>query len=391
VMKIAKTAVILLMIFLFVSVFRQFSFSEPSAQSPEDQRLNDLNQQIEQYQNDIERLKKQVNTLSNQIAQFNTQIVLTSLEIAKKEEQILILTGRIVQLTDSLDSLFKAFSSRAVETYKMARVGDPIMILISAPDLSKAISRFHYLKRIQEEDRKLYNRLELTQEDYEEEKDEQEELQYELEEQKEALGRQKVAKAYLLQVTRSDERRYQQLLAQVRAEFEAIQAIIAGRGDESEVGHVNEGQRIASIFQGASCSSSGSHIHFIVSQGGNTQPPFDHLRGGVDYENCSGSSCGSGDSDSFNPSGSWIWPINPKIDFRQGYGSTWAIRNDPFVSQIGYNFHNGIDINSASSEVKAVKSGTLYRGSYNVGCQLKYVRVDHDGSDLETFYLHINY
>lgn len=390
-MKIAKLAVISLLIFFLSSLIGVFRFPEIFAQSPEDQRLNELNQQIEQYQNDIERLKKQANTLSNQIAQFNTQIILKNLEIAKIEEQILILTGRIVQLSDSLDSLYEAFSNRAVETYKMARVGDPFMILISASDLSEVISRFHYLKRIQEEDRKLYNHLEQTQDDYEEEKGEQEELQYELEEQKKELDRQKVAKAYLLQVTRSDERRYQQLLAQVRAEFEAIQAIIAGRGDETEAGTVNEGQRIASIIQGASCSSSGSHIHFIVSQGGNTQSPFGHLSGGVDYENCSGSSCGSGDGDPFTPSGSWVWPINPKIELTQGYGSTWAVANT-WVGRI-YSFHNGIDINSPNPEVKAVKSGTLYRGSYVVGggCTLRYVRVDHDDSDLETFYLHINY
>ena len=390
-MKIAKTAVIFLMIFSLTSVFQLSSLSEVGAQSPEDQRLDDINQQIEQYQNEIERLGKQAATLSNQIARFNTQIILRNLEIAKIEEQILILTGRIVQLTDSLDSLYEAFSNRAVETYKMARVGDSFMLLISAPDLSKAISRFHYLKRIQEEDRKLFNRLEEAQDDYEEEKGEQEELQFELEVQKQELDRQKAAKAHILQVTRSDERRYQQLLAQVRAEFEAIQAIIAGRGDESQVGQVNEGQRIASIIQGASCSSSGSHIHFIVSQGGNANNPFSYLRSDIDYENCSGSSCGSGDSDSFNPSGSWIWPINPKIELTQGYGPTWAVRNT-WVGRI-YSSHNGIDINSASSEVKAVKSGTMYRGSYVVGggCTLRYVRVDHDGSDLETFYLHINY
>ena len=46
---------------------------------------------------------------------------------------------------------------------------------------------------------------------------------------------------------------------------------------------------------------------------------------------------------------------------------------------------------SSSSEVKAVKGGTLYRGSYGVGCQLRYVRVAHDDSDLETYYLHVNY
>jgi len=40
-----------------------------------------------------------------------------------------------------------------------------------------------------------------------------------------------------------------------------------------------------------------------------------------------------------------------------------------------------------------VRSGTLFRGSYTGwnGCKLRYVRVDNDDSNLDTFYLHINY
>lgn len=357
----------------------------------EDDRLQQLNIQIEEYQSEIDRLKNQANTLSNQIAQFNAQIRLTTLEIEKIEEQILLLSGRIDLLESSVESLFEAFSSRAVETYKMTRLGDPFILLVSASDLSGVLSRYHYLQKIQVADRNLLVRLQNAQAVYEEEKTTQEELQADLEREKLELDRQKSAKAYLLQATKSDEERYQQLLAQARAEFEAIQAIIAGRGDESEAGTVNEGQRIASIIQGASCNSDGSHVHFIVSQGGTTHNPFSYLRSDIDYENCSGSSCGSGDTDPFEPSGSWIWPVNPKIEFTQGYGSTWAIRNT-WVGRI-YNFHNGIDINGSNSEVKAVKGGTLYQGSYTgyAGCNLRYVRVDHDNSDLETFYLHINY
>jgi murein DD-endopeptidase MepM/ murein hydrolase activator NlpD len=159
---------------------------------------------------------------------------------------------------------------------------------------------------------------------------------------------------------------------------------------ETEAGKVSANSRIASIIQGASCNSSAAHLHFIVSQNGIAQNPFSHLSS-VESENCSGSSCGSGDGDQFNPSGSWSWPISPKITMNQGYGSTWAVRNT-WVGGI-YNFHNGIDINGSSSEVRAVRDGTLYQGSYKGknGCNLRYVRVDHSDSDLDTFYLHINY
>lgn len=357
----------------------------------ESEKFERLSREIQEYETEISKLKSQAGTLSNQIAQFDAQIRLTALKISQTEEKILLLGGRIDQLETSLQGLTRAFTSRVVKTYKMSRLNEPYVLLVSSPDLDIAVTSFHYLKKIQESDRDLLVRLEKAQASYEEEKVDQEELQSQLEEQKTVLGAQKSAKAFLLEQTRNDEKKYQELLSQARAEYEAIQAIIAGKGQEEEVGKVSQGQRIASIIQGPSCNSSGAHLHFIISQNGNTQNPFNYLRSGIDFENCSGSSCGSSDGDSFNPGGSWDWPINPKIKLTQGYGLTWAVRNT-WVGRI-YSFHNGIDINSDSSEIKAVQAGTLFRGSYSGsgGCRLRYVRVDHADSELDTFYLHINY
>lgn len=377
------------LVFLFASlVFVKVTF----AQDEPGDKLQQLEEEISQYESEIERLTNQANTLSNQIAQYNAQIRLTTLRITETEEKILLLGGRIDQLENSLTSLTDAFTSRVEMTYKMARLNNPFTFFLLTKDVNKTVSSYHYLKKIQEADRDLLIRLEKAQINYQVEKEDQEVLQIDLEQQKSSLDAQKAAKANLLEVTRNDEKRYQSLLASARAEFEAIQAIIAGKGDEEEAGNVSAGQKIASIIGGSSCNSSGSHLHFIVRSGDSSRNPFEYLRSGIDFENCSGSSCGSGDGDPFNPSGSWEWPVNPKIKYTQGYGSTWAVRNT-WVGSI-YSFHNGIDINSgSSSEVRAVQSGILYRGSYGGGggCRLRYVRVDHDNSDIDTLYLHINY
>jgi len=382
-----STFAALLLLVGFVSL----SYRTTSAET-EEERLERLTQEIQQYEEEINKLKSQASTLSNQIAQYDAQIRLTTLKIAQTEEKILLLGGRIDQLETSLQALTRAFTNRVVRTYKMSRLNESALILVLSDNLNAAVSSYHYLKRIQAADRDLLVRLEKAQIEYEEEKIDQEVLQKDLEEQKGVLGAQKAAKAILLEQTRSDEKKYQQLLSSARAEFEAIQAIIAGKGTEEEVGKVSQGARIATVIQGPSCNSSGPHVHFIVRQGTSTQNPFSYLRAGVDYENCSGSSCGSADGDSFNPGGSWDWPVNPKIKYSQGYGSTWAVRNT-WVGRV-YQFHNGIDINGvSSSEVKAVRSGVLFRGSYSgsSGCRLRYVRVDHDDSDIDTLYLHINY
>jgi murein DD-endopeptidase MepM/ murein hydrolase activator NlpD len=88
--------------------------------------------------------------------------------------------------------------------------------------------------------------------------------------------------------------------------------------------------------------------------------------------------------DTWNPSGSWDWPISPTIQFHQGYGVTWFVRAYGW-----YSFHNGIDISGSSDNAYAVADGILYRGSYSVGCALSYVKLAHKDSNVATLYLHV--
>ena len=353
--------------------------------------LQTIQNKIREYEEQIRRLNLQSTTLFNQIAQYDAQIKLTTLRIEEIGARIDLIAGRIDGLKDSVESLSAVHTQRVVEEYKYYRVDTPLLFFIFNGDLSAVLKHYTYLRRIQNEDAVILSRLTAAKDNYENQKKEQEKLFEQLKLQEASLANQKKAKANLLTITKNDEKRYQNLLASARAEYEAIQAIVSGRGTETEVGDVSEGATIASIIQGSSCNSSGSHLHFIVGANGQVKNPFEYLSSGVGVENCSGSSCGSSDGDAFNPSGSWRWPISATIKFMQGYGSTWAVRNS-WVGRI-YNFHNGIDINSGDSTVRAVKAGKLYRGSYggSAGCRLRYVRVDHADSDLETYYLHVNY
>jgi len=301
-------------------------YKVPVKAESQQEKLERLSSEIAEYTQKISELQAKAGTLANQIAQFDAQIRLTELKIDQTQEQIVLLGGRIDQLQVSLDDLKGAFSQRVVETYRMSRLSDSALVLFSSPDISKAVSRYHYLQRIQESDRKLLEKLEKAQTSYIEQKDELVDLEAVLGVQKEELDGQKAAKDHLLHETKSNEAKYQNLLAQATAEFEAIQAIIAGRGDEVEVGKVGKGERIASVIQGPSCNSNGSHLHFIISQNGAALNPFNYLKP-IDFENCSGSSCGSGDGDAFNPGGSWDWPISAPVKYSQGFGYTWAVKD----------------------------------------------------------------
>lgn len=183
---------------------------------------SECNDLIKQYQDQITKLQGQASTLKNQIAQFDAQIKLTTLKIAQTQEQINLLGGRIVQLGDSLASLTAAFNSRAVETYKLSKFENNFFFIFSATDIEDAVSRFHYLQKIQEEDRNLLIKLEDAQTTYEGQKTDQETLQKQLKTQQANLNAQKIAKNNLLAATKNDETRYQSLLTRARAALASL-------------------------------------------------------------------------------------------------------------------------------------------------------------------------
>jgi len=156
-----------------------------------------------------------------------------SLKITQVEEKILILGGRIDQLEGSLDSLTTAFSERVVETYKMSKVNDPLFLLLSSPNLNEVFSRYSYLKKIQDADQSLLQRLQVAQNTYKTEKVDQEDLQMQLESQQKLLNTQKLAKKTLLDQTKNDEKKYQSLLSEARAQLAALNRFVSTQGGAS--------------------------------------------------------------------------------------------------------------------------------------------------------------
>lgn len=344
--------------------------------------IEEIQKEIEQYEQEVQKLTAQSKTLANQIAQFDAQIRLTTLKIEQTEEKINLLGGRIDQLETSLDSLTTAFTSRAIETYKMNRFGDPVYFLVAADNLGDVVSRYHYLQRIQKADHDLLERLQKAQTIYVGEKEDQEVLQEELETQSARLAVQKQEKANLLAVTRNDERRFQQLLDSARAEL----AVVLGQGKETFLRDVGEGDTIGRVIPSASGCSSGQHLHFEVHQSGSIKNPNEFLRPisfSYDYSPDQYSYYGT-----ISPSGSWSWPMNEPIQINQAYG-THGFAQSFYPGGI----HHGYDMDSGSSTtVKAVKPGKLYAGSYQCGGRypgaLLYAKVDH-GNGITTWYLHM--
>jgi len=349
-----------------------------------DRILNDL---LQQTASEKRTLKSEIDRFNTAIAITTNKIFATIKEIEELEKEIARLTGKIGRLDVSLDRLSEVLIKRIAETYKKGRI-DPLALLFSSKDFAEFISRYQYLRVIQLHDRQLMVQMETVRTNYEDQKNLKEKKQAELElakkkleREKTLLAQQKKDKERLLAITQNNERQYQQLLTITRAEIEAIQGIIAGRGEETEVGKVSQGEKIASIIPGVSACSTGTHLHFEVRENGEVKNPLSYLKS-INLIDDSG-------GDPHTATGDWEWPLNEPIKFNQGFGAnTAAIR----ARIVWYNFHTGIDIVSNDLSVKAVKPGTLYRGAIACGGgTLRYVRVDHENSGLDTYYLHVNY
>jgi len=218
---------------LFLFFFVLF-FSSSLASAETDQEKRDrLSREIDEYTQKVKELQTQAGSLSNQIAQFDAKINLTELKIEQTKEQIELLGGRIDQIQVSVEDLANAFNQRAIETYRLSRTNDTAVILFSSPDLSKAVSRYHYLQKIQEADRDLLEKLQKAQTSYKEQKGDLEELQDVLGVQVEELATEKIAKDNLLAATKNDEMKYQSLLAEAKSQLSALRRFIDSQGGAS--------------------------------------------------------------------------------------------------------------------------------------------------------------
>lgn len=360
---------------------------------------DDIKKQIDEYNSKLIELSKAKDTLYNQIKIFNLKIAQTQLIIKQTSSTIGVLKKDIINLSTeigkldvSINELSAIYVKDVNQNYKLQKK-NPFFIMMTGWNFNRLFENYKYLSIIQKDNQNTLIKLETTRTNFDLQKQAKAKKQIELEEtenqlttQKNSLADQKSSKTNLLLITKNDEAKYQSLLNQAMLEYEAIQNILIGNGVEVAVGEIKRGDKIASLIQGPSCNSSGTHLHFMVKANNSTQNPFNKLKQGMTYIDHS-----SGDP--FNPSGSWDWPLKETIAFEQGYGVTQAIKNNTWVSKI-YSFHTGIDIYSkTSSEVYSTHDGTLFRGkfSYN-GCVLKYVKIkDKTDSNLSTLYLHVNY
>lgn len=351
--------------------------------------IEELEQKIGQLQGEQKTLSSTISYLNAKIGKTQAQIQKTNLELAQIQGDIATLSGQIAVLDVSLEQLTTVLVGRIKAIYKHETTANPAVLLFSATGIKDFFNRLRYLQLIQAHDRRVITDTERVRTNFdlqkqvkEQKQAEAEALRQRLEKEKATLARQQIEKQRLLTDTKNSEKNYQERLAAAVAELAAIQGIIAGRGTETQVREVNEGEKIATVLASGpnlyACST-GPHLHFEVVKSGAHQNPFSFL--------ASKSLIWDNSDPQQNGSGSWNWPLNDPIRITQSYGSTF------YSSIYAGGVHTGVDmVNNDNYEVKAVRRGMLYRGGISCrGGTLQYVHVDDTDDDYDVYYLHVNY
>lgn len=202
-----------------------------------------LQEIINACNNKLSELSEQRNTLASQIEYMDTQISVTQLEINRNlsltnqlKKEIKNLSSRITELNSTTDKVSNLVKLKIEQMYKRQQTG-LVYTLMSANNLPRFLRSIQYLRRSQISDRELLLKLQNTKVTFEEQRslreqkeEELRQLNISLEAYKIDLASQQQAKQQLLDVTKNDEAKYQQLLADAKRQIASFKAFVQGSG-----------------------------------------------------------------------------------------------------------------------------------------------------------------
>lgn len=206
-------------------------------------KVSEINQYIESCTKKISNLKNEQNSLKQVLATITSKINLTQgqinqtdAQIKAVEKEIEILGGVLDKVNESSSTLGKIYLARVKESYRRIRTNQE-NLLFSSSDFSDYFSKLKYLNTVKSKDQLILAELEKSRQDYDSRRQSKQEKQKEIEElkkkmleQKRSLDAQQKEKQSLLNLTANDEKKYQKLLSDAKAQLAALRRFVSSNG-----------------------------------------------------------------------------------------------------------------------------------------------------------------
>lgn len=224
---------------LFLTTFVFFLNPKPIlSESPEE-----LQDKINQYSQKLNELGTAKNTLNNQVKYLDSQYQITLLKITQTENSINFLEKEIAnlgleisKLEKEINQLSAVYIRQIIQSYKLQKKY-PSFAYIFSDNINTFLEQHQYFSSIQTNSKQNLIDRETIRYNYDQQKTTKEKKQIELEtlqktlaSQKISLNNQKIAKNKLLETTKNDEKKYQQLLTEAQSQLAALKNFSSSAG-----------------------------------------------------------------------------------------------------------------------------------------------------------------
>ncbi|MFH1280225.1 MAG: peptidoglycan DD-metalloendopeptidase family protein [Candidatus Beckwithbacteria bacterium] len=277
-----KIIVLFLGLWLLVIPFRYVSADLSDDYKNTQEKIQELEQKIAEARGQQKTLKSTIAYLDNQVALTKALISQTEENLNVLGKEIATLSVKIARLDANLGEVSTLLVSRVGATYKRGYF-KPMYVFLSSGGFSEFLESNKYLQVAQANDRKVLLELQNSKDIHQEQKAvketkqaEVEKLQLTLQSQKTTLGQQQQSKTELLELTKNDEHKFQELRTKLVADLDSIARAMGSVG--VKIGEVKKGDTIA--YVGNTGCSTGPHLHYGVYKDLSVVNPKPYLEDG---------------------------------------------------------------------------------------------------------------